>query len=70
MMGIFPITPASPIYTLTTFINKITLHLDPSFYENKTMKINSNASSSRKYMQHILLILKQLINSSFLPMHY
>ncbi|MCX2681626.1 GH92 family glycosyl hydrolase [Galbibacter sp. EGI 63066] len=40
MMGIYPITPANPMYTLTTPVfDKVTIHLDKNYYENDTLII-------------------------------
>ncbi|WOD42666.1 GH92 family glycosyl hydrolase [Hwangdonia lutea] len=45
MMGIYPVSPADPIYTLTTpRFNKITIHLDNRYYKNNTLVIDKNGT--------------------------
>lgn len=40
MMGIYPVSPADPIYTITTpRFDKMTIHLDNRYYKNKTLVI-------------------------------
>ncbi|WP_242202163.1 GH92 family glycosyl hydrolase [Aestuariivivens insulae] len=40
MMGIYPVMPAKPLYTITTPVfDKITIHLDSKYYKNKTLEI-------------------------------
>ncbi len=40
MMGIYPISPANPIYTLSTPVfDKITIHLNSKYYSNDTLEI-------------------------------
>ena len=40
MMGIYPISPAEPIYTFTTpLFDKITIQLDSRYYKNKQLII-------------------------------
>ncbi len=40
MMGIYPISPATPIYTITTPVfDKITIQLDARYYKNKQLVI-------------------------------
>ncbi|MDN3595428.1 GH92 family glycosyl hydrolase [Zunongwangia endophytica] len=44
MMGIYPITPAEPVYTFVTpTFDKITLHLDQDIYPNKTLMIENKS---------------------------
>ncbi|WP_341214763.1 GH92 family glycosyl hydrolase [uncultured Wocania sp.] len=43
MMGIYPVSPADPIYTITKPVfNKITIHLDKRYYKNDSLVITSN----------------------------
>lgn len=45
MMGIYPVSPADPFYTITTpRFDKITLHLDPNYYKNGTLVIEKNGT--------------------------
>nr|WP_277926300.1 GH92 family glycosyl hydrolase [Aestuariivivens sediminicola] len=40
MMGLYPVLPAKPLYTITTPVfDKITLHLDDTYYKNKNLII-------------------------------
>ena len=40
MMGIYPIAPGEPKYTITTpMFDKITIRLDSKYYKNKTLQI-------------------------------
>jgi putative alpha-1,2-mannosidase len=40
MMGIYPVSPAEPLYTITTpRFDKITIHLDARYYKNKEVVI-------------------------------
>ena len=40
MMGIYPISPASPVYTVTTPVfDKVTISLDGNYYSNKELVI-------------------------------
>lgn len=40
MMGIYPIVPAQPMYTLTTPVfDKVTISLDGNYYSNKELII-------------------------------
>ena len=49
MMGIYPVSPADPIYTLTTpRFDKITIHLDNRYYKNKTLVIEKNGTGNLK----------------------
>ncbi|MGW9685018.1 GH92 family glycosyl hydrolase [Flagellimonas sp. 2504JD1-5] len=43
MMGIYPVSPADPMYALTipTF-DKITIHLNPKYYPNKSIQITKD----------------------------
>jgi len=43
MIGIYPVTPAEPIYTFCTpKFEKIVIHLDPNYYKNDTLTITRN----------------------------
>ena len=54
MIGLYPVVPAEPIYTLTSpKFDEIILHLNPKYYPNKTIKITSNASQGGFYIQKI-----------------
>ena len=49
MMGIYPITPAKPVYTFVTpTFDKIILHLNQDYYENGELIIENSSSSKRK----------------------
>lgn len=40
MMGIYPVAPAKPLYTITAPVfDKVTIHLDSNYYKNKTLII-------------------------------
>jgi predicted alpha-1,2-mannosidase len=52
MMGIYPMTPGSPIYTMISPVfNKITIHLDSTYYKNEKLVITSNAKGEKQYIQ-------------------
>ncbi|MEC3908248.1 GH92 family glycosyl hydrolase [Tamlana sp. 2201CG12-4] len=58
MMGIYPVSPAEPIYAITKpAFNKITIHLDKRYYKNDTLEIISNISenneNNKKYIDKI-----------------
>lgn len=54
MMGLYPVSPAEPLYTLTSpKFNKITLRLDENYYPNGELVIESNASDKNIYIQQI-----------------
>lgn len=56
MMGIYPITPAEPVYTFTSPVfNKITIHLDGRHYENDRLVITSNADDEQNFIQKIIV---------------
>ncbi|MFD1163702.1 GH92 family glycosyl hydrolase [Hwangdonia seohaensis] len=45
MMGIYPVSPADPMYTITTpRFDKITIHLDTRYYKNNTLIIEKNGT--------------------------
>ena len=56
MMGIYPVSPANPIYALTApKFNKITIHLDSRYYQKEKLVITSNISEKNRYIEHIAL---------------
>lgn len=56
MMGLYPIVPAEPIYTLTApKFTEITFNLNEKFYPNKTLTIKSNASPENIYIDKIFI---------------
>ncbi|WP_411032348.1 GH92 family glycosyl hydrolase [Spongiimicrobium sp. 3-5] len=60
MMGIYPVSPANPIYAITSpRFDKITLHLDSDYYNGNTLEISSNASEGHKIIEEILIDGKQ-----------
>jgi predicted alpha-1,2-mannosidase len=45
MMGIYPVSPSDPLYTITTpRFDKITIHLDTRYYKNNTLVIEKNGT--------------------------
>lgn len=49
MMGVYPVSPAEPLYTITTpRFDKITIHLDSAFYKNKSIVIEKVGSGHIK----------------------
>ena len=56
MMGIYPVSPANPIYALTSpRFSKITIHLDSDYYQNKKLVISSNVSEKNKVIAKVLI---------------
>tara|TARA_R110002094_G_scaffold28759_1_gene41713 strand:+ start:11 stop:982 length:972 start_codon:yes stop_codon:yes gene_type:complete len=54
MMGIYPISPANAIYTITTpRFNKITIHLDSDYYQQEKITIISNFSEQNRFIESI-----------------
>ncbi|TSE07311.1 MULTISPECIES: GH92 family glycosyl hydrolase [Aquimarina] len=54
MMGIYPITPAKPIYTFCApKFEKITIHLNKEYYKNETLVITSNTTNKEKFIESI-----------------
>ncbi|QTD37044.1 GH92 family glycosyl hydrolase [Polaribacter batillariae] len=54
MMGIYPSSPAEPLYAITRPVfDKITIHLDNRYYKNNRLVIISNASENDKNTKHI-----------------
>ena len=52
MMGIYPISPASPIYTVTTPVfDKITIQLDNKYYKNKQLVIEKVGKGKIKQLK-------------------
>lgn len=59
MMGFYPDCPGSPHYTLTTpAFDKITIHLDPAFYNTEKLIIEKNISE--KYITRVYKGLNKL----------
>lgn len=49
MMGIYPIAPGNPIYTITTpMFDKITIQLDSRYYKNKSIVIEREINNGGK----------------------
>ncbi|MCF8272416.1 MAG: GH92 family glycosyl hydrolase [Flavobacteriaceae bacterium] len=49
MMGLYPISPGDPLYTITTpMFDKITIQLDSKYYKNKTLVIERIGNSNGK----------------------
>jgi len=45
MMGIYPVSPAEPIYTVTVPVfDKVTIHLNPQYYKNSEIEITKSKS--------------------------
>ncbi|PWL39499.1 alpha-mannosidase [Flagellimonas aquimarina] len=56
MMGIYPVTPADPIYALTTpTFDKITIHLDTDYYSKDVLTIISKPSDKKEIINSILI---------------
>ena len=54
MMGIYPVSPSNPIYTITTpRFNKITIHLDSDYYQQEKITIISNFSEEHRFIDNI-----------------
>lgn len=54
MIGIYPISPANPVYALTKpKFDKITIRLDGEYYINTTLTITSNGSKGGKHISEI-----------------
>ncbi|AXP81466.1 Glycosyl hydrolase family 92 [Mariniflexile rhizosphaerae] len=55
MMGIYPIVPGEPIYTITTpMFDKITIKLDPKYYKKESIVIERDINNDGK-IKHIQL---------------
>lgn len=58
MMGIYPVSPADPMYALTSPVfDKVTLHLDSNYYKNTTLEIirTSIGNANKGHIQEVLL---------------
>ena len=57
MIGFYPDCPGLPEYTLTTPVfNKVTIRLDPKWYKENEMVIESNRTGSETlYINKVLL---------------
>lgn len=52
MMGIYPIAPGDPIYTITTpMFDKVTIQLDPKYYKKKSIVIEREVNNDGKIKQ-------------------
>lgn len=52
MMGIYPISPGDPIYTITTpMFDKVTIKLDPRYYKKESVVIEREINSDDKIKQ-------------------
>ena len=62
MIGLYPDNPGDPSYTLTTPVfDKVTLHLDPKFYPNGDITIETDRTSpSQQYIKSITICGKKL----------
>ena len=62
MIGLYPDNPGDPSYTLTTPVfDKVTLHLDPKFYPNGDITIETDRTSpSQQYIKSIKIGGKKL----------
>ena len=62
MIGIYPDNPGDPSYTLTTpTFDKVTLHLDPKFYPNGDITIETDRTSpSQQYIKSVTIGGKKL----------
>lgn len=62
MIGLYPDIPGDPSYTLTTPVfDKVTLHLDPKFYPNGDITIETDRTSpSQQYIKSITIGGKKL----------
>jgi len=56
MMGLYPITPAAPVYTFSApKFSKITIHLDQKYYARDQLIIKSDISEKKPYIDKILI---------------
>lgn len=54
MMGIYPIIPADPVYTITTpTFSKIKIHLDTTFYPSGELIIEASNSARDRFIQSL-----------------
>ncbi|QKX06660.1 glycoside hydrolase family 92 protein [Aquimarina sp. TRL1] len=55
MMGIYPVSPAEPIYTISRPVfDRVTIHLDPAYYEENTLIIKKEGNP-KGYIKHLEL---------------
>lgn len=53
-MGIYPVVPVEPMYTITTPVfDEVTIHLDNRYYRQKSITIKKQGTSG--YIQKIAL---------------
>ena len=65
MMGIYPISPGDPIYTITTpMFDKITIQLDSKYYKNKSIVIERETNNDGKINE--IQLNGKTINSFFI----
>ncbi len=67
MMGMYPVSPAEPIYALTTPVfDKVILHLDTTYYKNSRLEIRKspNPKDNGSHINKVFLNGKKL-NSPF-----
>ncbi|MEO1485556.1 MAG: GH92 family glycosyl hydrolase [Bacteroidota bacterium] len=56
MMGIYPVSPANPMYALTTpKFDKITIHLDKDYYANEKLVIYSNSTNGNQFIESMAI---------------
>jgi putative alpha-1,2-mannosidase len=56
MMGIYPVSPAQPIYTFCTpKFEKITIHLNREYYKNDKIVITSTISDQNAFIDTVLV---------------
>ncbi len=56
MMGIYPVSPAEPIYAITKpKFDKITIHLDALYYPNQQLTISVKSVNDKGYIGSILI---------------
>ncbi len=61
MMGLYPVSPAEPIYALTLpKFNKITLHLDPAYHNSSKLVIESQEKGENGRIKTIMIDGKKL----------
>ena len=55
MMGIYPVVPADPIYTLTTPVfDKVTIHLNSDYYKKDKLEIEKEGRNEGNIKEVIL----------------
>ncbi|MGS2764206.1 GH92 family glycosyl hydrolase [Sinomicrobium sp. M5D2P9] len=56
MMGIYPVTPANPVYTFVTpRFSKVTIHLDTDYYPKDKLIITSDNPGEGRYIDKIMV---------------